>query len=187
MDGTDPVTGPLSRLGEGDREAAQELFPIVYDELRRLAAAHLGREASGHTLQPTALVHEAFLKLVGQERAIYKDRAHFRAVASTAMRRVLVDHQRGRGAAKRGADRKVTLHDEPAAEDAAEVDLVRLDRAIEALRARSPRQAEVVVMRFFGAMSVEEVATVLDVSERTVKGDWRLARAWLTRELERAG
>lgn len=177
-----PATQYLLRLSDGDRSAAEQLLPLVYEELRRQAAVYLRDERAGHTLQPTALVHEAFLKLVDQSRAQWKSRDHFCAVASQAMRRILVDHARRHRAAKRGGGNRVTL-DTMDGHFEEEVDLIALDDALHRLSLLSERQGRIIELRFFGGMSVEEAAHVLDVSERTVKGDWRVARAWLQREL----
>ncbi|MFO0837282.1 MAG: ECF-type sigma factor [Phycisphaerae bacterium] len=167
--------------------AISELMPLIYSELRALAAAQLRRERPGHTLQPTALVHEAFLRLAAQTRAEFRDREHFFAVAAEAIRRVLVDHARARQADKRqAAGQRLTIH---AALDAAEaigggeLNLLGLDDALTRLAALNERQSKVVELRFFGGLSIEETARALEVSEGTVKGDWRLARAWLEREL----
>jgi RNA polymerase sigma-70 factor, ECF subfamily len=169
---------------------AHALLPLVYDELRALAAARFAAEPAGHTLQPTALVHEVYLKLAQQTRAQFNDSAHFFAVAAEAIRRVLVDHSRRRGAAKRDLPGpRVTINsdlDAPAAPQQ-EIDLLALDDALTRLATLSPRQARVVELRFFGGMEVPDVARILGVSEGTVKGDWRLARAWLERELAAGG
>jgi RNA polymerase sigma factor (TIGR02999 family) len=165
------------------RADASSLLPEVYAELRALAAARLRGEGAGHTLQPTALVHEVYLKLARQSRAQWKDTGHFFAVAAQALRRVLVDHARGRRAAKRGGmAQRLTISTEL---DAApeEVDLLALDEVLDKLARLSPRQAQVVEMRFFGGMEVTEVARVLEVSESTIKGEWRMARAWLQQQL----
>lgn len=180
------VTHCLDRLGAGDFRAAPDLFPLVYDELRALAGAHFRAERPDHTLQPTALVHEAFLKLVDQTRANWKDRSHFFAVAAEAIRRVLIDHARAKHAAKRHMPgRRLTIDADldvaVAADD--DVDLVGLDDALCRLARLNARQAKVVELRFFAGLSIEETAEALGVSEGTVKGDWRLARAWLEREL----
>lgn len=183
----DNATQILTRLSGGDRAAAASLMPLVYDELRRVAGAMLRSERSGHTLQPTALVHEVYLKLVDQTEARWNDRAHFCAVAAQAMRRVLIDHARTRKAAKRSGGERITLDGLPEADPAVTVDLVDLDAALESLAALSPRQAEVVTLRYFGGLTVEEAAHVLDVSPRTVKGDWRVARAWLQARIAESG
>lgn len=177
-------TTHLSRLGEGDPSGVSELMPHVYDELRRIAAAHLARERPDHTLQPTALAHEAYLKLVDQSRAQWKDRAHFLAIAAGVIRRILIDHARLRNAAKRSHGKRLTLSWADAeANSHDDVDLIELEEALERLAQRSPRQAKVVELRFFAGLEVKETAEVLGVSPRTVKGDWRVARAWLAREL----
>jgi RNA polymerase sigma factor (TIGR02999 family) len=177
------VTRMLREWSAGDASAADRLLPVVYGELRRLAASCLRRERSGHTLQPTALVNEAWMRLAGQEMA-WQNRAHFLGVAAGAMRRILVDHARRRGAGKRGgSDVRVTLTESLAAGGGDEVDLVRLDVALERLAALDARQARMVTMRFFAGLTVEETAEALGVSEKTVKLDWVAARAFLRREL----
>lgn len=170
--------------GEGQSDA--ELLEAAYEELRRLAAAYLARERSDHTLQPTALVHEAYAKLAGQDATI-EGRAHFVGIAAQAMRRVLVDHARGKGRSKRGggAWQRIDLDQAVVPEGETNVDLVNLDEALRELADLSERQARVVELRFFGGMSVEEVASLLGTSERTVAREWRFARAWLGEELER--
>jgi RNA polymerase sigma-70 factor (ECF subfamily) len=178
------ITQHLTRLVEGDSSAAAALMPLVYDELRALAASYLRRERPDHTLQPTALVHEAFLKLVDQRRAAWKDRAHFFAVAAQALRRVLIDHARRKMAAKRVPPAGSMAIEDPGSDAADPLNLLALDEALEQLAQRSARQARVVELRFFGGMSVEEAAEVLGVAAPTVKADWRVARAWLQRELE---
>lgn len=162
----------------------------LYGELRRIASGYLGGERSDHTLQPTALVHEAWVKLAHQQDAEISGPAHFRAVASQAMRRILVDHARGKGAQKRGAGAdRLTLSgvDDagPVAGDGGNPEVLALDAALDRLADVSPRQAKVVEMRFFGGMKIEEIAEVVGVSKRTVDGDWRVARAWLQREMRR--
>ncbi|MCL4210087.1 MAG: sigma-70 family RNA polymerase sigma factor [Phycisphaeraceae bacterium] len=179
------TTRILLELAGGDRSAAERLVPHVYDELRRLAALHLRREAPGHTLQATLLADEAFLKLIDQSRVEWKGRAHFMAVASQIIRRLLVDHARLRCAHKRGAGwERVAMHEDAAPTVSDEVDLLALDDELNALRSLSERQARVVELRFFGGLSVEEAAEVLEVSPRTVKGDWMIARAWLRARLD---
>lgn len=188
------ATAHLTRLSGGDPSAVSDLMPLVYDELRRLAAIHLARERVNHTLQPTALAHEAYLKLIDQTRAQWKDRAHFLAVAAEAIRRILIDHARTHRAAKRGgggagpAAHRLTLSfasDVP--EPTTDVDLLDVEDALRRLAELSPRQAKVVELRFFAGLDVDETAEALAVSPRTVKGDWRVARAWLQRELGKAG
>ena len=188
------VTEIVTRLkdaGGSDRASAEELLPYVYDELRMLARRYLSRERPGHTLQPTALVHEAYIKLVDQSKMDWQGRTHFFAVGAKVMRHLLIDHARGKGRAKRGGDRqKVTLadgltpfgHRELDAED-----LLALNQVLDRLAELDARQANVVELRFFGGLTVPEVALILGVSERTVEGDWAHARAWLKRELSRKG
>lgn len=181
-DPSSDVTRLLREWSAGDPSAADRLLPVVYGELHRLAASYLRRERTGHTLQPTALVNEAWLKLAGQGSP-WQNRAHFLGVAAQAMRRILVDHARRKSAQKRGGDGvRVTLAD-VAAKESNEVDLVRLDVALEKLAALDERQARMVTMRFFAGLTVEEAAEALGVSEKTIKRDWAAARAWLHREL----
>lgn len=164
--------------------AVDRLFPLVYDELRRLAHRHLLREPTGHTLTTTDLVHQAYLRLSEQTRAQFTGRAHFMAIAATAMRRILVDHARTRHAVKRGGDqRRVPLENiAPAAEDRAEL-LVALDEALDRLRALDARQARIVECRFFGGMTEDETADAIGIGVRTAKRDWSKAKAWLYAEL----
>jgi RNA polymerase sigma factor (TIGR02999 family) len=179
------VTQPWMECPGGNREALDRLMPLVYDELRRLAGGYLGRERRGHTLQPTALVNEAFLRLVDQRRIQWQGRAHFLALAATLMRQLLIDNARKHRAAKRGSGGpRLTLLDSDLAVEARDVDLLDLDRALAELAALDARQARVVELRYFGGMTVEETAAVLEVSPATVKLDWSFARAWLLRELQ---
>ena len=182
------VTELLLAWSEGDEDALERLVPLVEAELRRLARGYMARERHGHTLQVTALVNEAFLRLADARRLRWQDRAHFLGISARLMRRVLVDHARSRGYQKRGGGaQQVTLSDlltesvEPAVDL---VDLVALDRALEALAAVDGRKSRVIELRFFGGLSVEEAAEVLHVSPDTVKRDWRLAKLWLLRELD---
>lgn len=178
------ATRLLADLGCGDPGAAARLLPMIYDELRAIAARHFRRQRLDHTLQPTALVHEAFLKLVDQTQAKWKDRAHFFAVAATAMRQVLVNHALARAAAKRGGGAaRIALTGDMAAAQEADFDPLVLDEALKKLAELDPRKARVVELRFFSGLSVDEVAEVLNVSRTTVEGDWRTARAWLSRAL----
>jgi RNA polymerase sigma-70 factor, ECF subfamily len=178
------VSRLVAQSAAGDAAAAAELFPIVYEELRRLAASALRRERTDHTLQPTALVHEAFLRLAETPGASWENRAHFVAVAARVMRRVLVDHARGRNALKRGnGEIRVPLDDVDVPAVGHDVDLVALDDALARLAMLDERQARIVELRFFGGLSVPETAALIGASERTVKRDWQVARAWLTREL----
>lgn len=179
------LTKTLSEAAAGDHKAASELFPIVYDELRRFAAKFLGSGNAGHTLQPTALVHEVFLRLVDQTNSPWQNRAHFLALSSRIMRQILVDHARRRYASKRGGNwKRVSLHQADLENHCPEIDVLALDEALTKLALLNPRHAQMVEMRFLGGMSIDEVALVLDVSPRTVKSDWRLAKAWLSRELK---
>ena len=175
----------LDQLRRGDRAALDRIAPIVYAEMRRLAAGYLATERKDHTLQPTALVHEAWLRLVGQENPEWQNRAHFVACAAHAMRHVLVDHARAKGAEKRGGDRvRVSLSDiTPLPDGPPDVDLVALDSAMEKLAALSERQARVVELKYFGGLTNEESAEVLGISSAVVRKDWTLARAFLRREL----
>ena len=169
--------------GEQGKSAA-ELLPLVYDELRALARGYLSRERRGHTLQPTALVHEAFLRLVDQTRIDWKGRAHFFAVGARMMRRVLVDSARKHKSQKRGGEwHRVTLADDVLGKELAVEEVLALDGALDRLAELDERQARVVELRFFGGFRVEEVARLLEVSKRTVEGDWTHARAWLRRRL----
>jgi RNA polymerase sigma factor (TIGR02999 family) len=180
------VTGLLRRWSEGDEEALQKLMPIVYAELRRLAGHYLRLERPDHTLQPTALVHEAFLRLVGQKEVVWQNRAHFFGIAAQMMRRILVDHARRRKAAKRDAATYRVERTQPEAEAAFDRDpeLLALDEALTQLEALDPKQARIVELRFFGGLTVEETAEVAGISTATVKREWRTARAWLRRELD---
>jgi len=185
---SDGITRLLNAWQDGDAAARDRLFVVVYDELRRRASAQLRRERQGHTLRPTALVHEAYLRLMGQDRAKWQNRSQFFAIASEMMRRVLVDHAREHKADKRGgAAVRVALAEDVAATDAREVDLIALDSALDELAAMDPRQGRVVEMRFFGGLDTAQIADVLDVSRATVDRDWRFARTWLYRRLAPSG
>jgi RNA polymerase sigma factor (TIGR02999 family) len=165
--------------------AVQDLFTQVYDELRRVAANALRQERSDHTLQPTALVHEAFLRLAKADSLAVLSRAHVFALAAQAMRRILVDHARTHRAQKRGNGLRIPIDDIDAPTPAPNVDLLALDRALEALAAIDARQAQIVELRFFGGLTVEEAAEVIGMSPRTVKREWQMSRAWLKREMAR--
>jgi RNA polymerase sigma factor (TIGR02999 family) len=168
----------------GNREALDKLMPIVYDELHRQAARYLRHEREGHTLQTTALVHEAYVRLIGQAEVRWQNRAHFFGIAAEMMRRILVDHARKRHAAKRGGEAvRVTLNEALKASEEQSLDLVAVDEALTRLARIDPQQARVVELRFFGGLDVEETAEVLGISERTVKRDWSVAKAWIRREL----
>ena len=178
------VTRLLADWQQGDPTALEQLIPLVYEELRRRAAAYLARERPGHTLQPTALVHETFLRLAEQRNIQWKNRSHFLGVSAQLMRLVLVDHARSRRAAKRGGGaRRVTFTDELAREADGDELVVALDDALRQLEELDPRQSRVVEMRFFGGLSVEETAAALDLSPATVKREFRMARAWLRARL----
>jgi RNA polymerase sigma factor (TIGR02999 family) len=179
------VTALLRAWGKGDEGARDQLLPLIYGELRRRAAAHLRRERREHSLQPTALVHEAYLRLVDQQ-VTWQNRAHFFGLASEMMRRILVDHARTRKRGKRdGTWTRVELDEAVAIEEQRDVDLVSLDRALQELSQLDPRHGRVVELRFFGGLTLEETAEVLGASAATVKRDWSLARAWLYRRLKR--
>ncbi len=181
------LTQTLQKAAGGSNQAVADLMPLVYSELRAIAGKQLQSERRNHTLQATALANEAYLRLVDQKDVDWKGRAHFLAVAAEVVRRILVDHARKKGAAKRGggaAQVTLTLGDVlQAPGDRNEIDLLALDEAMKELAALSNRQSRVVELRFFGGLSVEETAYTLGVSERTVKGDWRMAKAWLRRRL----
>lgn len=178
------VTRTLLRWRDGDASAFEALIPLVYDEMRRIAASYLRNERSGHTLQPTALAHEACLRLIDQRSVSWQNRAHFLGIAAQAMRRILADHARRHGALKRGGGaQRVALEDQEIAASPRGVEIQELDTALEDLARLEPRQARVVELRFFGGLSIEEAAEVLGVSPATVKRDWLVARAWLFREL----
>jgi RNA polymerase sigma factor (TIGR02999 family) len=180
------VTQILSELTAGDSEAASRLFPLVYDELRGLAGGYLANERPDHTLQATALVHEAFIRLVGQDEARWESRAHFYRVAALAMRRVLVNHARDRGRLKRGGGgRRGPLEDHDGGFEPGD-DLLAIDEALDKLSAVDERKVQVVQLRYFGGFTVEQTARVLDISPAQVKRDWTTARAFLLRELRDA-
>ena len=182
------VTELLRAWGDGDDGALEQLTPLVEAELRRLARGYMRRERPGHTLQTTALVNEAFLRLTDARRVRWQDRAHFLGISARLMRRVLVDHARSRGYLKRGGDaERVTLDEGLITSPEPAVDVLALDRALEALATVDVRKSRVIELRFFGGLSVEETAEVLHVSADTVKRDWRLAKLWLLRELEGEG
>ncbi|HMB81674.1 MAG TPA: sigma-70 family RNA polymerase sigma factor [Vicinamibacterales bacterium] len=180
-----PVTTLLRAWSDGDETALERLLPLVEAELRRLARRRMAGERRGHTLQPTALVNEAFLRLVDARSVPWQDRAHVFGISARLMRRVLVDHARSRGYQKRGGGiQRVTLTDGLALAAERTLDLVALDRALEELGAIDARKARVIELRFFGGLSVEETAEALHVSTDTIKRDWRLAKLWLLRQLE---
>lgn len=181
---TESVTQILERASAGDPEAPRELLPLVYGELRALAGSYLARERAGHTLQPTALVHEAYVRLISADTA-WKGRAHFLAVAAVAMRRVLVDHARRKGASKRGGDQaRMELRDSDAPVTRRDVQVLELDELLERLARLDDRRARVVELKFFAGMTNEQIAEVIGVSRSTVADDWTVARAWLAAEME---
>jgi len=180
------VTALLLRWqGGSDEEATAELMPLVYDELRRVARAYLQRERKDHTLQATALVHEAYLRLVDDTKLSWKDRAHFYGIAARLMRQILMQHARAHDTAKRGGPGQIKLSLDQAPDAAAEsaVELVALDDALVDFTKSYPRKSKVVEMKFFGGMEAKEISEVLQVSEKTVTRDWNFARLWLSREL----
>jgi len=181
------ITQMLRRWSDGKREALDELMPLVYEELHRQAARYLRRESQGHTLQTTALIHEAYLKLVDQREVQWQNRAHFFAIAAQAMRRILVDYARTKQREKRGGgDAKLPLGEAiSVAVDEKAVDLIALDEALTKFAAIDFQQARVVELRYFSGLSLEETAEVLHISRATVARDWNVARAWLHRELTR--
>ena len=181
------VTDLLIAWSGGNKDALDELIPLVYDELRRQASRYLRRERAGHTLQTTALIHEAYLRLVNQKDVHLQNRAHFFGVAARLMRQILVDHARTRGRAKRGgSDIRVSLDEALAVAKDETVDLIAIDEALNRLAEIDPQQSRIVELRFFSGLSVEETSDVLEISPATVKRDWRVARAWLHRELQSA-
>ena len=179
-----PVTSLLAQWRAGDAKALENLIPLVFGELHRIAHHYLRGERSGHTLQSTALVNEAYLRLVGQAPGHIENRAHFLGIAAHLMRQILVDYARARGAAKRDGGQRVELPEDVALPAVvSEVDLISLDAALEKLAQLDPDQARVVEMRYFGGLSIEDTAAALGVSPATVKREWSTARTWLSREL----
>jgi RNA polymerase sigma factor (TIGR02999 family) len=180
------ITRLLVAWSNGDRAALDQLMPLIYGELRRMARRYMAGQPLGHTLQTTALIHEAYIKLAGQEEKRWQNRAHFFGVAAQAMRHILVDHARTRHAAKRGgAVRAFSLDEAAVLADDQAATLVALDDALKSLAQFAPRQSQVVELRYFGGLSVKETAEVLKVSAETVTRDLRMAKAWLLREMER--
>jgi RNA polymerase sigma factor (TIGR02999 family) len=178
------VTSLLAQLRQGDRQAEERLIPLVYAELRRLAASYLRKERREHTLQPTALVHEAYLRLRDVRDIDWRSRNHFFALAAQLMRRILVDHARAHRARKRGGSREtLNLDDVLVFSSPRSEQFIALEEALTRLAEKDPRQSQIVEMRFFGGLGEEEIASLLDISVRTVKHDWRMAKAWLFREL----
>jgi RNA polymerase sigma factor (TIGR02999 family) len=178
------VTHLLLAWQEGEAGAEDALFPLVYEELKRIARQYLRREREGHTLQPTALVHEAYLRLVDQTRVEWQNRAQFYGVAATMMRRILVNHARDQAAEKRGGGaQRLSLDDATISIERGGTDLVALDEALEHLATFDPRKSRVVELLYFGGLETKEAAEVLSVSEKTIQRDWQMARMWLYREL----
>jgi RNA polymerase sigma factor (TIGR02999 family) len=181
---THDVTELLHAWGDGDLNARERVVALVYEELRQRAAAHLRRERQGHTLQPTALVHEAYLRLIDQRHADWQNRAQFLAVASQMMRRILIDRARARKRVKRHGERQqVSLDGVDIATQPIAIDVLDLDAALTKLEAFDPRKSQIAELRFFGGLSLEETGRVLDISLATVERDWQGARAWLFRTL----
>ena len=185
-----PVTAPPSELfrrwRSGDDEALRRLLPLVYEELRHVARRHLRKERPDHTLQTTALIHEAYLRLVDQGTSEVRDRCHFVALTSHLMRQILVDHARARLAKKRDGGYRVTLAEDISAVEPQEADVLAIDDALGRLAGLDPQQARVVELRYFGGLSIRETSEALSVSEATVKREWATARAWLHREITNA-
>ncbi len=178
----------MVKWGQGDEAALERLIPLVYDELHRLARRHMGHEAIGHSLQATALVNEAYLRLIDAQNVAWRDRTHFLAVSARIMRHILVDHARARRYQKRGGDAaRVTFDEELVVSTEPTQDFVLLDDALDALARFDERKSRVIELRFFGGLTVEETASVLNVSADTVTRDWRLAKVWLQREMRVAG
>lgn len=183
---SETITHLLVRWGRGDQQALDALTPVVYQELRRLASRHLRRERPDHTLESTALVHEAYLRLIDQRSVEWRNRNQFFGLASELIRRILVDYARNRMAAKRGGQNlKLSLDEAMAAPEDKDLDLVALDDALQALAARDPQQSRIVELRYFGGLTIETTADVLGISAATVKREWVLAKAFLKRELTR--
>lgn len=184
-DGTSAsATQLLVDWGRGDARAREEMLPLVYDELRRLAAGYLVRERPGHTLQPTALVHEAFLRLIDQRRVDWRNRAQFIGMAAVMMRRILVNHARDRKAGKRGGNwNRVSLSVAEDAGNQPDVDVLALNQALERLEALDPQKSRIVELKFFGGLTTREVGELLQLSTATIEREWSFARAWLFAEL----
>lgn len=186
MQPAEGITQLLINWGNGDQSALERLMPLVYSELRRLASNYLRRERGEHTLQPTALVNEAYLKLVDQRNAKWQNRAHFFGISAQLMRRILVDHARQHQAAKRGGSdqRRISITSAEKVVKQPEVDLLALNEALDELAKMDPQQSRIVELKFFGGLSIEEIAEVLSIGHATVERDWKMARAWLRRQLE---
>jgi RNA polymerase sigma factor (TIGR02999 family) len=178
------ITELLAEWRDGNQSALDELYPLVYDELHRLARRYMSRERKGHTLQTTALINEAYVRLVDQKNVQWANRSHFFAISAQIMRRILIDHARRYGYAKRGGGAKqVSLEEVAAIVPEQGRELIRLDEALKSLAERDPRRSQVVELRYFGGLNNEEIAGVLNVSQNTVTRDWNMARAWLYQQL----
>lgn len=190
MGGSDQtgITQLLIAWGDGEREALDQLVPLVYDDLRRLAAGYMGRETPGHALQPTALVHEAYVRLIDQRRVQWRNRAHFFGVAANMMRRILVDDARKRRAEKRGgaAERITLTGDDIAAPEQHDIDVLALHEALERLASFDPQQEQIVELRYFGGLTIEETAEVIGMSPATIVREWTIAKAWLRADMSGA-
>lgn len=185
MSAAHSVTQLLQRWNNGDREALDKLMPLIYEELRRMARRYMGQQNPGHTLQSTALIHEAYLRLVKQKDKHFQNRAHFFGVAAQAMRHILVDYARARNATKRGGHaRPVSLEEAALVTQERAAELIAFDEALKELESLSTRQGRVVELRYFGGLTVEETAAVLEVSPETVMRDWSMAKTWLHRALK---
>lgn len=185
MRASEGITQLLIDWENGDQAAHEKLMPLVYSELRRLASNYLRRERAGHTLQPTALVNEAYLKLIDQRNAKWQNRAHFFGISAQLMRRILVDHARQHQAVKRGGSeqQRVSITSVEKFAKEPEVDLLALNEALDELTRMDPQQSQIVELKFFGGLSIEEIAEVLGIGHATVERDWKMARAWLRRQL----
>lgn len=186
MHSTEGITQLLVRWGSGDKTALDQLMPLVQSELRRLAGNYLRRERPGHTLQPTALVNEAYLRLIDQRSARWQNRAHFYGIAAQLMRRILVDHARVKHAEKRGGSKqeRLSITSARALATKPDLDVLALHEALEELKTIDPQQERIVELKFFGGLSIEETAEVLGIGHATVERDWKMARAWLRRKLD---
>ncbi len=183
---SEDITGLLNNLGDNNQNQAEAIYPLVYDYLKEMAHAQLLQERRGHTLETTALVHEAYIKMVNQDQASFLNRSHFLAIAALAMRRILISYARKRHAEKRGGkETPVTFIDGMAARQANTEELIDLDDALKKLEAMNERQAKVVQYRFFGGLTYKEIARVIGDTEHSIRYDWRVARAWLKREMHR--
>jgi RNA polymerase sigma factor (TIGR02999 family) len=182
------ITELLAEWRDGNQSALDELYPLVYNELHRLARRYMSRERKGHTLQTTALINEAYVRLVDQKNVQWANRSHFFAISAQIMRRILIDHARRHAYAKRGGGaRQVSLEEAATVTPDQSLELIRLDEALKSLAERDPRRGQVVELRYFGGLSNEEIADVLKVSENTVTRDWNMARAWLYQQLTGSG